>query len=378
MSDRFGAMRAELLDAALRELAGADWLKANDWIALNNAIVLAERVGDRDAAAKVTALVKGAMGAVYGRVPSDGEAIQAVASGKALDMANKYAALLHSGEDGPNGEGGLDAERSGAPAEDPNGGSRDAAAERTAERPRGQEPSGPRVKDPAAPASKYQLALIDDLVEHGIATAGERAALGASPTKGAASALIDAHSSERAFTALMDSRRAFRSAERAAKRAAEQAPQATAAQGRGPATARSDGLARVGFPAELVSLRNGCIGEFARFQIPEGVSAGGRDLGGLTFIRDATDRLKAQLEAGGPVTATFSTSRALKLYDPAARATAYLDPGERGEAVWELCSSVKDARGGGAPAPADVEAAAAVRNSGRVAPASPAPAEVRA
>lgn len=298
MSDRFGAMRAELLDAALRELAGADWLKANDWIALNNAIVLAERVGDRDAAAKVTALVKGAMGAVYGRVPSDGEAIQAVASGKALDMANKYAALLHSGEDGPNGEGGLDAERSGAPAEDPNGGSRDAAAERTAER--------------------------------------------------------------------------------AAKRAAEQAPQATAAQGRGPATARSDGLARVGFPAELVSLRNGCLGEFARFQIPEGVSAGGRDLGGLTFIRDATDRLKAQLEAGGPVTAPFSTSRALKLYDPAARATAYLDPGERGEAVWELCSSVKDARGGGAPAPADVEAAAAVRNSGRVAPASPAPAEVRA
>lgn len=73
MSDRFGAMRAELLDAALRELAGADWLKANDWIALNNAIVLAERVGDRDAAAKVTALAKGAMGAVYGRVPSDGE-----------------------------------------------------------------------------------------------------------------------------------------------------------------------------------------------------------------------------------------------------------------------------------------------------------------
>ena len=64
MSDRFGAMRAELLDAALRELAGADWLKANDWIALNNAIVLAERVGDRAAAAKVTALVKGAMGAV--------------------------------------------------------------------------------------------------------------------------------------------------------------------------------------------------------------------------------------------------------------------------------------------------------------------------
>ena len=200
----------------------------------------------------------------------------------------------------------------------------------------------------------------------------------AAPLVGDASALIDAHSSERAFTALMDSRRAFRSAERAAKRAAEQAPQATAAQGRGPATARSDGLARVGFPAELVSLRNGCIGEFARFQIPEGVSAGGRDLGGLTFIRDATDRLKAQLEAGGPVTATFSTSRALKLYDPAARATAYLDPGERGEAVWELCSSVKDARGGGAPAPADVEAAAAVRNSGRVAPASPAPAEVRA
>lgn len=66
------------------------------------------------------------------------------------------------------------------------------------------------------------------------------------------------------------------------------------------------------------------------------------------------------------------------LEDTAENRARILAECERGEAVWELCSSVKDARGGGAPAPADVEAAAAVRNSGRVAPASPAPAEVRA
>lgn len=304
-SDRAGRI-AEIAAA----LDGTSWVAPRDWQMLGEAVALARESGPCGEAslAEAVELWRSAMCRAAGRLPTPAEARAAIDSGRAAATCERFIGAL--GGAPARGQKGMDM------------GDYVKAA------------TVVRVKDPTSPATDRQLDLLDALVERGIVASGEVAGLGENPLKGAVAALIDSHSGEPEFAALMEERRASRAPRR--KEAGREAP----------------ALASVSFPASHVRLVHGSKGDFARFRIPDGVVVGGRDVGGHTFSRKVTDRMLAQLGAGAAVTATFSTERPLRVYDPAKRASSTLLPGERGENIWALCKSVKEARGGEAPSEA--------------------------
>lgn len=168
-----------------------------------------------------------------------------------------------------------------------------------------------RVKDPEAPQSAAQARLIVALERGGVVSAEEVASLGDAPTKGAASALIDAASNREGFAearAAMRSERAKEAAERraAARPAAENGEdpkKEAAASRRGAGTAGRRRSVPLRFPAGCAHVyhtrpnADGVVYDKAVMNLPAGTEVAGRDLTGFsmdTFLRgSALERAKA-------------------------------------------------------------------------------------
>lgn len=167
-----------------------------------------------------------------------------------------------------------------------------------------------RIKDPDAPASGAQMGLLNALAENGVVTPEEMTALGDSPTKQAASNLINAHAEEEGFKAVQEARRVQR---------AEANPQRTPAPEAKELGTGKNAYANVKMPAAFLTphtytAKDGREFEKVYVHFPQGTKVNGIDLGGYSCDVFMNDRMKQQMLSGEQVTLGFKADEPVTVW----------------------------------------------------------------